>query len=174
MEVISAWAGYANVQSRFRLSGADGGASQRGYSTSKVINPEPLRDGVNTLATQAPGCPLWPSQSILSLLKAAPFPPLVTRSPVPTQQLYPPDRWNTRHTGVTHHLGKTKMQPDRSSFEKKVIDVHGERGADWLSRLADTIAKCERRWSIKVMHPFAPLSYNYVAQPSVRMAQKWY
>ena len=55
------------------------------------------------------------------------------------------------------------MQPDRRSFEMKVIDVHGEGGADWLSRLADTIAKCERRLSIKVMHPFAPLSYNYVA-----------
>ncbi len=59
------------------------------------------------------------------------------------------------------------MQPDRSSFEKKVIDVHGERGADWLSRLSDTIDMCERLWSIKVMHPYAPLSYNYVA-PAVR------
>ena len=26
------------------------------------------------------------------------------------------------------------MQPDRTSFEKKVVDVYGERGADWLSR----------------------------------------
>ncbi len=59
------------------------------------------------------------------------------------------------------------MQPDRSSFEKKVIDVYGERGADWLSRLSDTIDMCERLWSIKVMHPYAPLSYNYVA-PAVR------
>ncbi len=40
-------------------------------------------------------------------------------------------------------------------------------GADWLSRLADTVVECERRWSIKVMPPFAPLSHNYVA-PAVR------
>ena len=50
-----------------------------------------------------------------------------------------------------------------SSFTRKVIDVPGEAGADWLSRLADTITGCERRWSIAVKHPFAPLSYNYVA-----------
>ena len=51
--------------------------------------------------------------------------------------------------------------PDR--FSRKVIDVHGEAGADWLSRLAETIAECERRWSLKAMPPFASLSYNYVA-----------
>lgn len=55
------------------------------------------------------------------------------------------------------------MKPDYSSFEKKVKDVHGERGADWLNRLADTITECEGRWQIKVMPPFTPLSYNYVA-----------
>ena len=48
-------------------------------------------------------------------------------------------------------------------FTQRVIDVHGEAGADWLSRLAGSIAECERRWSLRVMPPFASLSCNYVA-----------
>ena len=48
-----------------------------------------------------------------------------------------------------------------------IIGVHGEVGADCLSRLADAIVERERLWSIKVMSPFSPLSYNYVA-PAVR------
>ena len=55
------------------------------------------------------------------------------------------------------------MQQVPDGFSRKVIDVHGEVGADWLGRLAETIAECERRWSLKVMPPFASLSYNYVA-----------
>lgn len=53
------------------------------------------------------------------------------------------------------------------SFDQKIIDVHGEEGAEWLRRLSDTISACERLWSIKVLPPFTPLSYNYVA-PAVR------
>jgi len=52
-------------------------------------------------------------------------------------------------------------------FAQKVIDVHGETGIKWLSRLPDIIAECEHRWSLKVMPPFDPLSYSYVA-PAVR------
>lgn len=59
------------------------------------------------------------------------------------------------------------MRPISNGFTQKIIDLHGEAGAAWLSRLADTIAECEGRWSVKVMPPFAPLSYNYVA-PAVR------
>ena len=59
------------------------------------------------------------------------------------------------------------MQPVSNEFSQKIIGIHGDVGSAWLSRLADTIAECEGRWLIKVMPPFAPLSYNYVA-PAVR------
>ena len=52
-------------------------------------------------------------------------------------------------------------------FTKNVTDVHGEAGTEWLRRLDETIAACERRWSLTVQLPFVPLSYNYVA-PAVR------
>ena len=48
-------------------------------------------------------------------------------------------------------------------FKQRVIKVHGEAGGNWLNRLANTIAECEQRWSIRVRPPFAPLSHNYVA-----------
>jgi streptomycin 6-kinase len=52
-------------------------------------------------------------------------------------------------------------------FAQTVVDVHGEAGLRWLDRLPDLVAECESRWSLSVMPPFAPLSYNYVA-PAVR------
>ncbi|PKB82167.1 MAG: hypothetical protein BZY88_05215 [SAR202 cluster bacterium Io17-Chloro-G9] len=55
------------------------------------------------------------------------------------------------------------MSRDSDTFSRNVIGVHGEVGAAWLGRLSGIIADCERRWSIKVMPPFAPLSYAYVA-----------
>ena len=55
------------------------------------------------------------------------------------------------------------MQQVPDGFSKKVIHIHGEAGADWLSRLPETIAECERRWSLKVMPPLDSLSHNYVA-----------
>lgn len=55
------------------------------------------------------------------------------------------------------------MQPVPDAFNENVIDVHGKIGADWLRGLERTIAECERRWSLRVMPPFANLSYNYVA-----------
>ena len=54
-----------------------------------------------------------------------------------------------------------RQVPD--GLSQRVIDVHGAAGADWLSRLPETITECERRWSLNVMPPFASLSYNYVA-----------
>ena len=59
------------------------------------------------------------------------------------------------------------MQQISPRFTQRVLDVHREAGAEWLSRLAETIAECERRWSLRVLPPYASLSYNYVA-PAVR------
>ena len=55
------------------------------------------------------------------------------------------------------------MQQVPDGFSKKVIHIHGEVGAGWLSRIPETIAECERRWSLKVMPPLDSLSHNYVA-----------
>ena len=48
-------------------------------------------------------------------------------------------------------------------FTQRIINVYGEAGTDWLGRIGDTVAECERRWSLSVMRPFASLSFNYLA-----------
>ena len=59
---------------------------------------------------------------------------------------------------------KTRIIPDNL---RTTIELHGQAGVAWLNRLPSTIADCERRWSLTVMAPFEPLSYNYVA-PAIR------
>ena len=58
-----------------------------------------------------------------------------------------------------------RMVPD--NLARTVMELYGERGAEWLARLPGALAECERRWSLTVLPPFQPLSYNYVA-PAVR------
>ncbi len=48
-------------------------------------------------------------------------------------------------------------------FARTMQEVYGAVVVDWLDQLAELIAYCEERWSLGVMPPFAPLSYNYVA-----------
>ena len=55
------------------------------------------------------------------------------------------------------------MQRLSERLIQNIKDVHGEVGADWLSRLPETITECERRWSLKLMPPFAEMSYHCVA-----------
>jgi len=50
-----------------------------------------------------------------------------------------------------------------TEYSRRVVDIHGPRGRDWLERLPMSIAECERRWSIVVEAPFPNLSYNWVA-----------
>lgn len=54
-----------------------------------------------------------------------------------------------------------------AQFSRTIIEVYGAGGAEWLARLPDLIAEFERRWSLTILPPFAPLSYNYVA-PALR------
>lgn len=54
-----------------------------------------------------------------------------------------------------------------SDFAHTMVELHGTAGLKWLRQLAATIAACEERWSLAVMRPFEPLSYNYVA-PAIR------
>jgi streptomycin 6-kinase len=50
---------------------------------------------------------------------------------------------------------------------RTVVELYGKAGAEWLDRLPSIIADCARRWSLTILPPFEPLSYNYVA-PAVR------
>ena len=52
-------------------------------------------------------------------------------------------------------------------FARTMVELHGETGVEWLNRLPSLIADCARRWSLTVLPPFEPLSYNYVA-PAIR------
>jgi streptomycin 6-kinase len=52
-------------------------------------------------------------------------------------------------------------------FVRTIVELYEASGIEWLKRLPAIIAKCEQRWSLTVMPPFVPLSYNYVA-PAVR------
>jgi len=47
-------------------------------------------------------------------------------------------------------------------FEQRMVEVHGETGREWLTRLPEIISLCARRWSLTVIPPFEALSYNYV------------
>jgi streptomycin 6-kinase len=53
------------------------------------------------------------------------------------------------------------------TLTKTMLELHGERGAEWLAQLPAMLAECAERWSLTVMPPFPNLSYNYVA-PAVR------
>jgi len=52
-------------------------------------------------------------------------------------------------------------------FSRTIVELYGETGAEWLRHLPDLINDYSRCWSLKVLPPFEPLSYNYVA-PAVR------
>jgi streptomycin 6-kinase len=52
-------------------------------------------------------------------------------------------------------------------FARTIVELYAETGAAWLERLPTLIAHCAGRWSLTVLPPFEPLSYNYVA-PAVR------
>ena len=48
-----------------------------------------------------------------------------------------------------------------------MTELYGEVGAEWLDNLPSLVADFAGRWSLNVLPPFEPLSYNYVA-PALR------
>jgi streptomycin 6-kinase len=58
-----------------------------------------------------------------------------------------------------------KTIPD--SLAGTIVELYGQTGIEWLNRLPSLLADCAQRWSLRVLPPFDPLSYNYVA-PAVR------
>jgi streptomycin 6-kinase len=55
-----------------------------------------------------------------------------------------------------------------SSFERTIVDLHGQRGQAWLDGLPALIADCAARWGLRMRPPFPNLSYNYAA-PAERL-----
>jgi streptomycin 6-kinase len=56
-------------------------------------------------------------------------------------------------------------------FARTIVEGHGAAGVEWLSQLPSLIADCSERWSLTVLAPFDPLSYNYVA-PALQAGAK--
>lgn len=52
---------------------------------------------------------------------------------------------------------------DSRGCARKIIDVHGQAGVEWLARLPQLVDEWAARWSLVVLPPFPELSYNYVA-----------
>lgn len=50
-----------------------------------------------------------------------------------------------------------------AEFARTITELHEAVGVEWLNRLPSLISGCAQRWSLTVMPPFEPLSYNYVA-----------
>jgi streptomycin 6-kinase len=48
-------------------------------------------------------------------------------------------------------------------FKQTIVDLYETRGEAWLHALPDIIADIQRRWSVRVLPHFVPLSYNFVA-----------
>ncbi len=53
-----------------------------------------------------------------------------------------------------------------NGFARTIVELYRTAGVEWLSRLPSVIADCAQHWSLTVMPPFEPLSYNYVAPAS--------
>jgi streptomycin 6-kinase len=54
------------------------------------------------------------------------------------------------------------MIVDPSRCAKKIIDLHGQAGVEWLNALPDLVAEYARRWSLTILPPFDYDSYSYV------------
>jgi streptomycin 6-kinase len=50
------------------------------------------------------------------------------------------------------------LPPD---FTAHMLELYGESGRDWLTRLPIILTDCAQRWQLTLQRPF-PLSYNYV------------
>jgi len=51
---------------------------------------------------------------------------------------------------------------DPRGCARKIIDIRGRAGVEWLARLPALIDEWAARWSLVVLPPFPALSYNYV------------
>jgi len=62
---------------------------------------------------------------------------------------------------------------DPRGCARKIVDVHGQKGAAWLERLPTLVATAAERWSLTVFPPFPQLSYNYVTPVTGPGGEPW-
>lgn len=55
------------------------------------------------------------------------------------------------------------MLPLPENFSRTIIELHGDAGRAWLDHLPALISLHAWQWSLTVLPPFHPLSYNYAA-----------
>ncbi|NIM95872.1 MAG: phosphotransferase [Anaerolineales bacterium] len=55
------------------------------------------------------------------------------------------------------------MYPIKEEFSKQIEGTFGQDGVEWLRQLPELLEYIAQRWSLELMPPFEPLSYNYVA-----------
>ncbi|MDH3890471.1 MAG: aminoglycoside phosphotransferase family protein [candidate division Zixibacteria bacterium] len=48
-------------------------------------------------------------------------------------------------------------------FSARIAGAFGQDGVEWLNQLPQILEKAANRWSLRLLPPFQPLSYNYVA-----------
>lgn len=54
------------------------------------------------------------------------------------------------------------MLSNSKTFEERIIQMHGNKGATWIESLPEIVSYCEHKWGLKVLEPFK-LSLNFVA-----------
>jgi streptomycin 6-kinase len=59
------------------------------------------------------------------------------------------------------------MHTVSDDFARRMVELYGAAGSEWLASLPSLVADCAGRWSLTVLPPFEPLSYNFVA-PALR------
>ena len=55
------------------------------------------------------------------------------------------------------------MNPVPADLARTVVELYGTAGDEWLTRLPSIMALSGQRWSLRLLPPFQPLSYSYVA-----------
>jgi streptomycin 6-kinase len=48
------------------------------------------------------------------------------------------------------------------SFQQSMFRYYGQKGLDWLGTLPSLLDEFSQRWSLTLLPPFEPLSYNYI------------
>ena len=56
----------------------------------------------------------------------------------------------------------SSFPPIPSGYKRRIIELNGPPGKQWLASLPQLVATCQQRWSL-VVSPPVPLTYNYVA-----------
>jgi streptomycin 6-kinase len=51
-----------------------------------------------------------------------------------------------------------------ASLRRNILDLHGQAGREWLSRLPELLERCSAKWSLRLDRPYSNSSYSYVTR----------